>query len=61
MDKDDFFDPNLSLRGSVFDKLMDSLPKHAGSYYHIITDNFFTSPQLLRSLREKGIASTGTV
>ena len=27
----------------------------------IITDNFFTSPQLLRSLREKGIAVTGTV
>ena len=29
--------------------------------YHIITDNLFTSPQLLRSLREKGIAATGTV
>ena len=40
---------------------LDSLPKHAGSNYHIITDNFFTSPQLLRSLRERGITSTGTV
>ena len=40
---------------------LDSLLKHAGSNYHIITDNFFTSPQLLRSLREKGIAATGTV
>ena len=39
----------------------NSLPKHAGSNYHIITGNFFTSPQLLRSLREKGIAATGTV
>ena len=37
------------------------MPKHAGLNYHIITDNFFTSPQLLRSLREKGIAATGTV
>ena len=36
------------------------MPKHALSNYHIITDNFFTSRQLLRSLREKGIASTGT-
>ena len=61
MGKDDFFDPDLGLGGSVVDKLTDSLPKHAGSNYHIITDNFFTSPQLLRSLREKGIAATGTV
>ena len=38
---------------------MDSLPKHTGSNYHIITDKFFTSPQLLRSLREKEIAATG--
>ena len=43
------------------DKLTDSLPKHAGSNYHIITDNFFISPQLLRSLREKEIAVTGAV
>ena len=32
-----------------------------GSNYHIITDIFFTSSQLLRSLREKGIAATGTI
>ena len=37
------------------------MPKNAGSNYHIITDNFFTSPQLLRSLREKSIAATDTV
>ena len=61
MGKDDFFDPDLGLGGSVVDKLTDSLPKHAGSNYHIITDNFFTSPQLLRSLREKEIGATGTV
>ena len=52
MDKDDFFGPELGLGGSVVEKLIDSLPKHAGSNYHIITDNFFTSSQLLRSFRE---------
>ena len=61
MSKDDFFYSDLGLGGSVVDKLTDSLPKHAGLNYHIITDNFFTSPQLLRSLREKEIAATGTV
>ena len=40
---------------------MDSLPKHVRSGYYIITDNFFTCSQLLRSLREKEIAATGTV
>ena len=43
MGKDDFFDPDLGLGGSVVDKLTDSLPKHAGSNYDIITDNFFAS------------------
>ena len=61
MGKDDFFDLDLGLGGSVVDKLTDNLPKHAGSNYHI-TNNFFTSPQLLlRSLRDKGISATGTV
>ena len=61
MDKDNFFDPDWGLGGSLVDKLMDSfLPKHAGSNCHIITDNFFTSSPLLRSLREKRIAVTGT-
>ena len=53
MGKDNFFDPDLKLGGSVVDKLRDSVPKHSGSNYHIITDNFFTSPQVLRSLRER--------
>ena len=43
MGKDDFFDPDLGLAGSVIDELTDSLPKHTGSNYHIITDNFITS------------------
>ena len=51
----------MGLGGSAVDKFTDSLPKHSRSNYHIITDNFFTSPQLLRSLREKEIAATGTV
>ena len=61
MCKDNFFDPDLGLGGSVVDKLTNSLPKHARSNYHIITDNFFTSPQLLRSLRDKGTDATSTV
>ena len=56
---DDFLDIDLGLGGSVVGKLTDSLPKHAGSNYHI-ADNFFASPQLRRSLREKGIAAAGT-
>ena len=54
MGKDNFF----GLGGSIVDKSMGSLPKHAGSNYHIVTDNFFTSPQLLRYMREERIAET---
>ena len=61
MRKDDFFDPNLWLGESAVDKLTDTFPKHAGSNYHIISGNFFTCPQLLRSLKEKWIPATGTV
>ena len=50
MGKDDFFDLDLGLERSVVEKLMDSFPKLAGSNYHIVTNNFFTSLQLLRSL-----------
>ena len=59
--KDDIFGSNLGLEGSVVDKLTDIFLKYAGSNYPIITGNFFLSPQLLRSLRKKGIAATGTV
>ena len=61
MVKDDFFDPDLGLGESVVEKLTDSLSKHARSNYQIITDNFSTTPQLPRSLREKGIVATGIV
>ena len=59
--KDDFLDPALWLGRPVVDKLTDSLPKHAGSNYPIIIDNFFTNPQFLRSSKEKEIAATGNV
>ena len=61
MGKDNFFDPDLGPREFVVDKLTNSLPKHAGSNYQFITDNFFTSIQLLCSLGEKGIAATCTI
>ena len=44
--KDENYDSNLGL---------------GGSNYHIIMDNFFTSPNLLRILKAKGIAATETV
>ena len=50
MGKDDFFDPDLGLGGFTVDKLMDNFPKLARSNYRIVTNNFFTSLQLLRSL-----------
>ena len=61
MGKDNFFDPDLGPREFVVDKLTNSLPKHAASNYQFITNNFFTSIQLLCSLREQGIAATCTV
>ena len=36
-------------------------PNDNHSKYHLEMDNFFTSPELLRHLREKSIAATGTV
>ena len=44
MGKDFFFDPDLGIGGPEVDKLTESLPKHAWSNYHIVTDNLFTSP-----------------
>ena len=61
MGKDNFFDRDLGPREFVVDKLTNSLPKHAASNYQFITNNFFTSIQLLCSLREQGIAATCTV
>ena len=59
--KDENYDYNLGLGGSVVATLAEKLPSQVGSNYNIIMDNFFTSPNLLRILKAKGIAATGTV
>ena len=41
--------------------LMSKLPTVPDSHYHAVMGNFFTSPSLLRVLKESGIAATGTV
>ena len=58
--KDENYDSNLGLGGSVVATLAEKLPLQVGSNYHIIMDNFFTSPNLLRIPKAKDIASTGT-
>ena len=59
--KDENYDSNLGLCGSVVATLAEKRPSQVGSNYHIIMDNFFTSPNLLRILKAKGIAATGNV
>ena len=59
--KDENFDSNLGLGGSFVAALAEKLPSQVGSNYYIIMDNFFSSPNLLRILKAKGIAATGTV
>ena len=51
----------LGLGGAVVASLMQVLPKIADSNYDVVTDNFFTSPSLLRYLKEKEICGTRTV
>ena len=59
--KDENYDSNLELGGSVVATLAEKLTSQVGSNYHIAMDNFFTNPNLLRILKAKGIAATGTV
>ena len=40
---------------------MSKLPTVPNSNYHVVMDNFFTSPSLLRLLKGNGMAATGTV
>ena len=56
----EYTDIGLGLGASVVANLAGSLPE-VNSHYHIVMDNFFTSPKLLRYLKSKGIAATGTV
>ena len=51
----------LGLGGAVVASLMQVLPKIADSNYDVVTNNFFTSPSLLRYLKEKEICGMGTV
>ena len=59
--KDENYDSNLGLGGSVVATLAEKLPSQVGSNYHIIMGNFFTSPNLLCILKAKSIAATRTV
>ena len=57
--KDENYDSNLGLGGSVVVTLAEKLPSQVGSNYDIIMDNFFASPNLQRNLKAKSIAATG--
>ena len=59
--KDENYDSNLGFGGPVVATSAEKLPLQVGSNYHIIMDNFFTNQNLLRILKAKGIAVTGTV
>ena len=59
--KDDNYNKDIGLCGSVVMSLMPKLPTVPDSHYHAVMDNFFTSPSLLRVLKESGFAATGTV
>ena len=59
--KDDNYNKDIGLDGSVVMTLMSKLPTVTNSNYHVVMDNFFTSPSLLRLLKENGMTATGTV
>ena len=59
--KDDNYNKDIGLGGSVVMTLMPKLQTVPNSNYHVVMDNFFTSPSLLRSLKGNGMAATGTV
>ena len=57
----EYTDIGPGLGASVVAHLAESLPEVENSNYHVVMDNFFTSPKLLRYLKSKGITATGTV
>ena len=59
--KDDNYNKDIGLGGSVVMTLMSELPTVLNSNYHVVMDNFFTSPSLLRLLKGNGMAATGTI
>ena len=52
---------NLVLGDSVVMSLISKLNSIPNSSYRAVLDNLFTCPNLLRWLKSKGIAATGTV
>ena len=59
--KDASYENKLGLGGSVVMSLSLKLPSVHASNYHLVMDNFFTSAKLLRELKMKDMAGTGTV
>ena len=59
--KDDNYNNDIGLGGSVVMTIMSKLPTVSNLNYHVVMDNFFTSPSLLRLMKGNGMAATGTV
>ena len=59
--KDDNYNKDIGLGGSVVMTLMSKLPTVPNSNYHVVMDNFFTSPSFFRLLKRNGMPATGTV
>ena len=59
--KDDNYNKDIGLGGSVVMTLMSKLPTVSSLNYHVVMDNFFTTPRLLRLLKGNGKAATRTV
>ena len=57
----EYKDIGLGQGGGVVAALTQVLGIIADSNYHVVTDHFFTSPSLLRYLKEKEICGTRTV
>ena len=53
----EYTDIGLGFRASVVAHLAGSLPVIKNSHYHIVMDNFFTSPKLLRHLKSLWIVT----
>ena len=51
----------LGLGASVVANLVSKLPVLQTHTYHIVMENYFTSPALLRHLSAMGVAAAGTV
>ena len=59
--KDNNYNKDIGLGGSVVMTLMSKLPTVPNSNYHVFMENFFTSPSLLRLLKGNGMAAPSTI